>query len=85
MGTLDPLIKKLKILYVICCVLQVVGLIMIIYHELASESPVFLPILIGIAGASAFVRLFLLTRSIRRDQVSAIVSLGVILYYCAMA
>ena len=85
MGVLDPLIKKLKTLYAICCVLQVVGLIMIICHDLSGNALTFLPILIGIAAASSFVKVFLLTISSRRDRVAAVISLGVILYYCATA
>ena len=77
--------KKVKILYLICSVLQIVGLMMIICDLYISKALAFLPILIGIAGFAAFVKLFLLERSPVIDQIAAVAGLGIIFCWCATA
>ena len=75
---------KLKVLTVLCNILQIAGLAMIIWHK---QLPTFTTVLIGIAGFAAIVKFLIpnaegnLEKALR--PIAAVAGLGIIIIACA--
>lgn len=76
---------KLNILSTLCSILQIVGLVMIIFVK---QLPAFTPILIGIAGFAAIVKFLIPDAKHPLDKIlrpwAAVAGLGIIIIACVL-